>query len=180
MNETLPADFVPVVSSAVGGAVWDLVSRAERAPVLVVHVPDIGKWWATTKAQFDRVFKIEEIDTGGLPVFVETRPGVCRSPVRCSVAVSEPPVSFGMVVLWAGLPADERKVLGARVQERSKGVFRMSVTGGFYRIAGRKNIPQEFQTPWAAYTFLVEIFHGELSSEIGVKPPAALRSFCPW
>jgi len=180
MIDRIPAGFEAVISSAVGGAVWDLVWREDKCPVLVVHVPDAGKWWAAVKPAFDRVFSVEEWDSLGLPKYGVSRPEFGRETVRVVVAVSEPPVSFGMAVLLAGLSTEERARLGAITQERSKGVFRFSTSGGLYRISGRKNIPQEFMTPWAAFTFLVEVFRGSVQAETGVKLRRALRSFCPW
>lgn len=180
MLDRIPEGFSAVISSAVGGAVWDLVWREDRCPVLVAHVSDVGKWWATVKPSFDRVFETESRDSLGLPTYAVSKPGMCSESVRLVVMITEPPVSFGMAVLWAGWSPDERKKLGAIVQERTKGGFRFSTGGGLYRIAGRKNIPQEFMTPWAAVRFLVELLHGDVKNETGIAVPRVMRGFCPW
>lgn len=168
---------VAVVSSGLGGGVWDVVETANSRK-LVVHVQDIGKWWEKAHAQFRRVFAVQGSDTQGLPVAVRLRPELGEGSEEMSVQIMEPPVSFGMGVLWMALSLEERKVLGLEVYSRSAEKFRISVTGGLYRLAGRKCHPQEFMTPWAAQTFLQWVLNEDPWKVVGRSAPRMWRSVC--
>lgn len=169
--------LVAVISSGLGGGVWDVVETANSRK-LVVHVQDIGKWWEKAHAQFRRVFAVQGSDTQGLPVGVRLRPELGEGSEELGVQIVEPPVSFGMGVLWMALSLEERKVLGAEVYSRSAEKFRISVTGGLYRLAGRKCHPQEFMTPWAARVFLAWVLREDVWKVVGREAPKMWRSEC--
>jgi hypothetical protein len=173
---TLP-ELVAIVTSAVGTDVWDVVYGGERGPVLVVHVPDVGKWWSHAKPYMDRVFEIDGYTSLGIPERVRTRVGVFSGEFAARFEVLEPPVSFGFGVLWVGLTAADRSAVGAAIRRVTGDRMRASVSGGWYRYRGesKRAIPQEFQTPWAAREVLRRL--GVAKELPGVEWPGLLRSF---
>lgn len=163
------------ISSGLCVDVWDVVEDAEILK-LCVHVQDVGWWWSKSRGLFLRIFDVKERDKVGSPSVVSLRPELCVGYWRFSLHVMEPPVSFGFGMLWVALSPDEQKFLGAKVRERSNDKFRVSVSGGLYRLVGKRWVPQEFATTWEACFFLRWVLGADVFDALGRATPNLWRS----
>lgn len=178
--------FISVVSAAVNTGVWDVVYLPQDIPLLVVYTEERMKWWVGAKEAVERVFQVEGYGDDGIPLILSARPrwfSPRYGEWRCRVLVVEPPVSFGFVLLWAGMDGEAQGTLAGvmqgRMQEACGVPFRVSRSGVVYEVRGKSKEPVDFATPWSVWYFLEKIL-GEPKTWYSFRFPVFLRSYCPW